>query len=96
MVCRELFIRHPANAFFAGSRTERLLAKRNTRQSSLCREQGSRQSSAVGKINSLPGVGTRQNMTAGKVDWRDGGHLPSAFAGCHAVRHPANIFFFFK
>jgi hypothetical protein len=34
-------------------------------------------------------------MAAGKGGRRDGGHLPSAFAGCHAVRHPAKIFLFF-
>jgi len=56
---------------------------------------GTRQSSAVGKINSLPEAGTWQNMTVGKADWREGGHLPSAFAGCHAVRHPTKIFYFF-
>jgi hypothetical protein len=53
------------------------------------------QSSAVGKIYSLPGAVTRQNMTVGKVAQREGGHLPSAFARCHAVRHPTKVFYFF-
>ena len=38
---------------------------------------------------------TRQNMAAGKGGRLDGGQRPSAFAGCHAVRHPAKNFFNF-
>jgi hypothetical protein len=34
-------------------------------------------------------------MAASKGGWRDGGHLPSVFTGCHAVRHPAKSFLFF-
>jgi hypothetical protein len=37
-------------------------------------------------------------MTTGKVDRREGGHLPSAFAGCHAVgtRQRFSVFFLKK
>jgi len=42
--------------------------------------------------------GTRQNLAVGKGGRRDGGHLPSAFAECPAVRHSAKgfLFLFFK
>ena len=45
--------------------------------------------------------GTRQNLAVGKGGRRDGGHLPSAFAECPAVRHLGTrqrifYFYFFK
>ena len=43
----------------------------------------------------MPGAATRQNMTVGKVDRREGSHLSSAFARCHTVRHPPKVFYFF-
>ena len=38
-------------------------------------------------------LGIRQNFTVGKGGRRDGGHLPSTFAECPAVRHSAKGFF---
>jgi len=60
-----------------------------------CRALGKFQPSA--KIGLCRVPATRQNMAAGKGGRLDGGQLPSAFAGCHAVRHPTkNFFIFFK
>ena len=59
-----------------------------------CRALGKFQPSA--KIGLCRVPATRQNMAAGKGGRLDGGQRPSAFAGCHAVRHPAKkIFNFF-
>jgi len=58
-----------------------------------CRALGKFQPSA--KIGLCRVPATRQNMAAGKGGRLDGGQLPSAFAGCHAVRHQAKNFFNF-
>jgi hypothetical protein len=49
MLCRVLFIGHPAKAFFAQCQIQRHPAKKCTRQNSLCRVPGTQQSPAFGK-----------------------------------------------
>ena len=58
-----------------------------------CRALGKFQPSA--KIGLCRVLATRQNMDAGKGDRLDGDQRSLAFAGCHAVRHPAKNFFNF-
>jgi hypothetical protein len=53
MICRVLFIGHPAKALFAECQTRRHPAKKCTRQTSLCRVPGTRQSLAFGKKSSF-------------------------------------------
>ena len=95
-ICRVLFIGHPAKEFFAGCQAWRHPANKGLRQSSLCRVPALGKFQPSAKISLCRVPTTRQNMAAGKGGRLDGGQLPSSFAGCHAVRHPAkNLFNFF-
>ena len=93
-----------AGCFLSGTRQRNSLPgarPRETRQRKASGKSTFAGSRALGKFQPSAKISlcrvpaTRQNMTAGKGGRLDGGQRPSAFAGCHAVRHPAKNFFIF-